>query len=158
MARPHVNPISASSDSVGPPSLGQNGDYGSLNQVRPLSTRFLSSPSTEATIMQVSNSFFALVFATAPGTLVLSSGSQSTTTQLTAGINRVSSPLVVGQGMKAVLSRSGRTYVTLQPASYTFAGERSALFSPRLVQPADFFNLVGSTSIYNFNYQVYGSA
>ncbi|CDZ96275.1 Glycoside hydrolase, family 71 [Phaffia rhodozyma] len=117
-ARPHVNTAVATADTAGaPPTLTQTG----------------ASGSNTAEI----NSFFALVFATAPSTVTLSSGTSSTTFSVNAGISSLASPLVGGQGMKVVLTRSGSTYVDYSPSNYTFAT---------------------TTTEYNFNYKVYASS
>jgi hypothetical protein len=106
MARPHTNTAVATADTVGsPPVLGQFG----------------ASGSAQAT----AEAFFALIFATAPGKVVLSSGSSSQSFDINAGINSIRAPLIPGQGMRATLARSGTTYIDFAP-SFTFASECSA--------------------------------
>ena len=63
---------------------------------------------------------FAVVLATAPGTLTLKACSQSTSFQVPAGISQFNAPLVPGCGMEAILTRDGQTVVDVNPTDFTF--------------------------------------
>jgi len=152
-ARPHINTAVATADTAGaPPTLGQNGAAGSW---------------TAAT-----NNFFALVFATSAGTVVMKSGSSSKTFSVPAGITVLTAPLTTGSGMTATLSRGGTTYVDFTP-SFTFAGEffsfpsrakTSFLFGLRFLPltfflfPFDFFSTIATTREYIYNHQFFSSS
>lgn len=93
----------ATSDSVGRPTGGQNGP----------SDGYLWGK----------DSFFALVFAVNAGQVTLSSGSNSKTVAVSAGVNWVECELQVGSGMRAQFNS-----IDLQPA---FTCASSSLFPPR---------------------------
>ncbi|KAI0345808.1 glycoside hydrolase [Trametopsis cervina] len=64
---------------------------------------------------------WAVVFATAPGTVELhTSDSVSQTFQVQTGVNKLSTPLTDGGYMRGVLTRNGQTVVDLKPADYNF--------------------------------------
>ncbi|KAL7410783.1 glycosyl hydrolase family 71-domain-containing protein [Mrakia frigida] len=117
-ARPHINTAVATADTAGGrrPTLGQNGAAGSHTAA--------------------ANNFFALVFATSAGTVVMKSGSSSQKFSVPAGITILTAPLTAGSGMTATLSRSGKTYVDFTPA-FTFSA---------------------TTTEYNWNHQYYASS
>ncbi|KAG8214499.1 glycoside hydrolase family 71 protein [Butyriboletus roseoflavus] len=81
---------------------------------------------------------WAVVFATSPATVTLSTSStESQTFQVAAGVSKLSLSISAGGSMKAVLQRNGQTIVDLQPESF--------YFNP-------------SPSLYNFNALVVSSA
>jgi glucan endo-1,3-alpha-glucosidase len=70
---------------------------------------------------QTVDSLWAVVFATASGTLALTSGSNTTTFPVSAGVNKFSMPSLPG-GIRATLTRNGQTVVDVNPGnafSYT---------------------------------------
>ncbi|CCM03533.1 uncharacterized protein FIBRA_05667 [Fibroporia radiculosa] len=93
-ARPHPKDASATSDPIGKPT---------------------SYELTE-------DKLWAVVFATAPGTVTLSSGSSTTNASVPAGVTKLSLPLTPGSGMSGTLSRNGATVVQVAPSAsqYTF--------------------------------------
>ena len=100
-ARPHTNTAVATADTAGaPPTLGPNGAQGS------------QTAAAEA--------FFALVFATSAGDIVMSSGGSMKTFPVKAGINIFTAPLTPGSGMNAKLVRQGSTFIDFTP-NFTFA-------------------------------------
>ncbi|KAL7413969.1 glycosyl hydrolase family 71-domain-containing protein [Mrakia frigida] len=99
-SRPHSNTANAwGAGEFGRPTGMQNGDPNGY--------------------LWTTNDFFALVFAKAAGTVVLSSGSISKSFNVNAGVNFLSCGLSTGNGMRAVLSRSGSNVLNFQP-SFTF--------------------------------------
>lgn len=83
-ARPHARTATATSDSVGRPTGGQNGPSDGY--------------------LWPADEFFALVFASAAGEVTLSSGSNSKTVAVEQGVNWLSCELEVGKGMSAVFN------------------------------------------------------
>ena len=70
---------------------------------------------------QDQDALWAVVFATAPGTVTLyTSDTAKQTFQVTAGVNKLSMPLTPGGYMRGTLARGGQTVVDLKPAGYTF--------------------------------------
>ncbi|KZT73782.1 glycoside hydrolase family 71 protein [Daedalea quercina L-15889] len=65
---------------------------------------------------------WAVVFAQSNATVVITTASGTTqTTDVSAGVTKISMPLVAGSGMSATLTRNGQTVVSLDPGSnYTF--------------------------------------
>ena len=62
---------------------------------------------------------WAVVFATAPATVILRCGSSSQSFSVTAGVNKLSIPLSPGQ-MTVQMIRSGQTIINYTPSGYTF--------------------------------------
>lgn len=92
-ARPHPAFANAYSDPVGPPTGREH----------------------------TQDNFYALVFATAPSTVVLSSGAGSQTFSVNAGATRLQYALAAGGGMSAKITRNGADVVNFSP-SFTFNG------------------------------------
>ena len=69
---------------------------------------------------QSRDSFYALIFATAPSSVTLSSSAGSQTTQVPAGVTRLSYQLGVGGGMSAKITRNGQDVVNFSPGDYQF--------------------------------------
>ncbi|KAG6854668.1 hypothetical protein C0991_003316 [Blastosporella zonata] len=66
---------------------------------------------------------WAVVMATAPSTVVLSTSPQiSQTFQVAAGLTKLSVPITAGGGMQGTISRDGNAIVTLNPSNFTFQG------------------------------------
>ncbi|KAF8555251.1 glycoside hydrolase family 71 protein [Imleria badia] len=64
---------------------------------------------------------WAVVFATSPATVTLSTSStESQTFSVTAGVTKLSLPISAGGFMKAVLQRNGQTIIDLQPQNFSF--------------------------------------
>ena len=66
---------------------------------------------------------WAVVLATADGSLVLSSaadGSDAQTFPVTAGVNKLQLPLVPGGSMHGTLTRAGATVIDLAATNFTF--------------------------------------
>jgi glucan endo-1,3-alpha-glucosidase len=83
-ARPHTKTATATADSVGRPTGGQNGDP----------SGYLWTP----------DEFWALVFASKAGEVTLTSGANTKTVAVTAGVNWLSQTLEVGTGMSATFN------------------------------------------------------
>ena len=92
-ARPHPKDADASNDPVGKP------DNFELDQ----------------------DVLWAVVFATAPGSVTLStSDSTQQTFPVQAGVNKLQLELTPGGYMRGVLTRDGKTVIDLRPQGYTF--------------------------------------
>jgi hypothetical protein len=93
---------------------------------------------------QTQDNFYALIFATSPCTVTLStppsagslSNVASQSFSVPAGVTRLSQPLVVGSTMSVKLSRNGVDVVNYTPPGYQF---------------------VQNPPSYNFNYKYYSS-
>jgi glucan endo-1,3-alpha-glucosidase len=93
MARPHPAFANAYADSVGPPT---GREYSQDNM-------------------------YALVFATSPSTVTLSSGAGSQSFSVNAGVTRLQHALAAGGGMSAKITRNGADVVDFSP-NFTFNG------------------------------------
>ncbi|KAI0086496.1 glycoside hydrolase [Irpex rosettiformis] len=70
---------------------------------------------------------WAVVFATAPGTVTLhTSDSASQTFQVQPGVNKLSTQLTPGGYMRGVLERDGQTVIDLKPEGYSFTANPQA--------------------------------
>ena len=64
---------------------------------------------------------WAVVFATAPGTVTLhTSDSSAQTFAIDAGVTKLSTPMIPGGYMRATLERDGATAIDLRPDGFTF--------------------------------------
>ncbi|KAG6906620.1 hypothetical protein DXG01_012938 [Tephrocybe rancida] len=69
------------------------------------------------------DSVWAVVMATAPSTVVLSTLPQNSQTfQVPAGLTKLSIPITAGGGMQGTISRDGNAILTLNPPDFTFQG------------------------------------
>jgi len=94
-ARPHPKDAQASNDATGPPT----------------------------TYQLTEDSLWAVAFTTQPATVALTTASGTTqTTDVPAGVTRLSMPLVAGAGMSATMTRGGETVLSVNPGTdaYTF--------------------------------------
>lgn len=67
----------------------------------------------------MTDAMWVAVFATAPGTVTLSSGNgASKDFQVKAGVSKLSLPLTPGSTMHATLTRNGQPVVDLQPKEF----------------------------------------
>jgi hypothetical protein len=118
---------------------------------------------------QTDDNFYALVFATSPCIVTLSSSSSSiSTTAVNAGVTRLSLPLTVGGGMTVKMTRDGVDVVDFTPQGYQFVANppivRLASISPTplclppTIEIRMLMLLITLTSQYNFNYQYYASS
>ena len=80
-------------------------------------------PPTDFQLFQ--DKMWAVVLATADGQLTLTSGSNTQTFDVTAGVNKLSLALQPGAGMEGTLVRNGATVVDLKP-DFTFNPNPSA--------------------------------
>jgi glucan endo-1,3-alpha-glucosidase len=109
-ARPHPKDAN-SGDSVGKPTTWET--------VRLVSfARFARTKTT----LQTLDAVWALVLATADGTVTLSTtNSDAKTFDVKAGANKLSIPISAGGGMSATLTRNGATVASVKP-DFTFNG------------------------------------
>lgn len=72
--------------------------------------------------LQTEDKLWAVVFATSDATVEITTSSGTTqTTNVNAGVTKISMDLVAGSGMSAKLTRNGKTVVSLDPGSaFTF--------------------------------------
>lgn len=74
-----------------------------------------------ADLVQTDDTYWVVVLAKAPGTLVLSDGEgESRTIQLPAGVTKASHPLESGKGMEACLYRGGDMIAACKPSEFCF--------------------------------------
>ena len=69
---------------------------------------------------------WAVVLATADGQLTLTSGSNTQTFDVTAGVNKLSLPIQPNGSLHGVLTRNNQTVIDLQSTNYTFNPNPSA--------------------------------
>lgn len=101
MARPHPAMANANADSVGPPTGREHSQ----------------------------DNFYALIFATAPSSVTLTSGAGSQSFSVNAGVTRLQYALAPGGGMSAKISRNGADVVSLSP-NFTFNGNPAICACP----------------------------
>lgn len=72
--------------------------------------------------LQTEDKLWAVVFATSNATVTITTSSGTTqTTNVDAGVTKLSMDLAPGSGMSATLTRNGQTVVSLEPGSaFTF--------------------------------------
>lgn len=72
-------------------------------------------------LRQTADIIWAVVFATCPGNVTLStSPTQSQTFEVQTGATKLSLPITAGGYMSAVLERNGQTVINLQAENFTF--------------------------------------
>lgn len=127
-ARPHSKSAVCTGDSVAQPANAAWVRYVHLN--------FCYLPLTRPTCLswsaQTDDNLYAIVFATAAGSLKLSIGSSSSTTSIVAGVNKIKLALAVGSPTATLYNSAGAALVTFAPSGFTYTGS--------------------SCTVYNFNY------
>ena len=118
-SRPHPALATATNDPVGPPANHQI--------VSTFYHGHMSGwPETHFLDLQTEDKIWAVVFATSPATLTLSTSSKkSKTFKVPAGGSEHSLPIAAGETMKAVLKRNGNTVIDLHPKGFTFSAKPS---------------------------------
>jgi glucan endo-1,3-alpha-glucosidase len=114
-SRPHTHDAVAASDGLGRP-LG----WDWVRAVPPIRVCLAVADTVRA---QTVDNLWAVVFATAPGSLALTSGANTTTFAVAAGVNKFAMPSLPG-AIRATLTRAGAVVVDVNPGdafSYTTA-------------------------------------
>jgi len=68
------------------------------------------------------DTIWAVAMTTAPATVTLSTGAQTQTFDVPAGVSKLSLPIAAGGSMHGSIVRSGQTVVDLQPQGFSFNG------------------------------------
>ena len=70
---------------------------------------------------QTEDSLWAVAFTTQPATVSITTASGNTqTTEVPAGVTRLSMPLAAGSGMSATMTRNGATVLSVNPGTDAF--------------------------------------
>lgn len=83
------------------------------------------SPLTLVATSKTDDYLWALVFAKAPGTITIASGSNSKVFNVAAGVSKLQVPQAPG-GVSATFVRSGQTVYRFAPGGFTFTASPSS--------------------------------
>ena len=115
-ARPH--PMGATA----PDPVPRPRDWELVSLPFPLSNQFQTAQAQR--FLQTDDKFWAVVFARAPCIALLAASDESPSRfSCPAGVSKLSCPLRVGQGMRAVLVRDGVVVAQCHPQEYQFKAE-----------------------------------
>jgi glucan endo-1,3-alpha-glucosidase len=76
--------------------------------------------------IQTDDNLYAVVFATAPGSLQLSIGSSNSTTAITPGVNKIKLALSPGSPTAVLRDGGGNILIDFSPSGFTYVTKPSA--------------------------------